>query len=233
MTSISAHEDKGRVLAEGRGPSKGAQVTDGVARSVQEIKGPVAEEVIGVEATDLHAAFFFECNLPDRSTLHVAVKHSRVATPRPTGPRSYADAGSYDELGAVGEFGHVPDVVEVVVRPDDSFDVGAADVQAALVGIEHRHHVRSRRHHCSRLDQGDHCGCGVPPVRADAEVEHHVLAAVRDQEAVDGRVEAREAVNLGLPEEPWVQSDRGVSAIVSVARDQTFCALIRMGATQP
>ena len=207
MTSIGAHEDKGRIQTKDRGPSKGAQVADGMARSVQEIERPVTEEVIGIKATDLHAAFLFKRNLPDYSTLHIAVKHNRVATPRPTRPRSYADAGPYNELGALRESGHVPNVVEVVVRPDDSFDIGAADVQAAIVRIEHRRHVRSCRYHCSCLDKGDHFGCVVPPVWADAEVEYHVLAAVRYQKTVYGHVEAREAIDLRLPEEVWIQSD--------------------------
>lgn len=201
MTSISAHEDKGRIQTKGRRPSKGAQVADGVARSVQETEGPVTEEVIGIEATDLHGTFLFERNLPNQSTLHIAVKHNRVATPRPTRPRSYADAGSYNELGALRESGHVPNVVEVVVRPDDSFDIGAADVQAAIVGIEHRRHVRSCRYNCSCLNKGDHFGCVVTPVWADAEVEYYVLVAVRYQETVYGHVGAREAIDLRLPEE--------------------------------
>lgn len=134
MTSISAHEDKGRFIIMGRSPGETTQMSDGMARCLQEVERSVAKEVIGVEAADLQAARL-ERNLPDYSTLRIAVKHNGVGTPRPARPRSCADARSYDEVGAWWELGYVSDVVEVVVRPDDGLDIGAMDVKAAVIRV--------------------------------------------------------------------------------------------------
>lgn len=177
MTSVSAHKDKGRPIIMDRGSRKGTQMSDGMARCLQEVEGPVAEEVIGFEAANLQAARL-ERNFPDYSTLRIAVKHNGIAAPRPTRPRSCVDAGSYNEVGAWWELGYVPDMVEVVVRPDDGLDIGATDVEAVIVRIEHRCHIGSWRDHCSCLDERDHFGCVVLPVWTDTEVEDHVLATI-------------------------------------------------------
>ena len=98
MTSISAHEDKGRVINVGGCPGKGTQMANGMSRCVQEIERPVPEVVIGVEAADLQA-IRFERNLSDDSTLCITVSHDGVMALWPTRPRSCADTGSDDEIG--------------------------------------------------------------------------------------------------------------------------------------
>ena len=69
-------------------------------------------------------------------------------------------------------------MVEVIVRPDDGFNISTTDVEAAIVRVQHRSHMRSRRDHCSCLDERDDFGCIILPVWADTEVEDYMMAAI-------------------------------------------------------
>lgn len=212
VASIGAHEDERGRVSPGAGEC--AQVADGMAGSVEEVTGSVAEEIQGIETPNLQipVVVVVEDNLADRPPLDIAVEQPSVGIPRPPWPRSSADAGSDNELRAGWECGHVPDVVEVVVRPYDGFDVRAADVQAAPVRVEDRGHVRSRRDHCCCFDERHDLRRIVLPVSADAEVEHNVVVAIGYQEAVYGCVKTIESLELGLPEELWVQVDKCITA---------------------
>ena len=207
VTSIGAHEDeRGRV---GRGAGECTQVADGMAGRVEEVEGSVAEEVKGIKAAGLQTRI--KGDLVNRPPLNVAVEHARVGIPGPPWPRCGADARSDDELRAGRERGRIPDVVEVVVRPDHGFDVGAADVKAAAVRVEDRRHVRSRRDRRRGIDERHNLRRVVLPVTADAQVEYDVAVAIGDQEAVDRCTKTGETLQLGLQEELWVQVKQGVT----------------------
>lgn len=153
-------------------------MTNGMARCIQEIEGPVTEEVICVEAANFQAARL-ERDLPDYPTPRIAVEHNGIPMPWPPRPRSCTDARSYDEVGAWWKLGDIPDVVEVVVRPNDGFDIGATDVEAAIIRFKYRRHIRPHRNYSSCLDERDDSGGVILPVRANAEVEDYVPTAMR------------------------------------------------------
>ena len=181
VTGIRPHEDKrGRTGGRAR---ESAEVSDRVARSVEEIKGAIAEEIHGVEAADLEhflSRSTVEADFAHGAAVDIAVEDLGVRVRGPAGPGGGAHAGAEDQVRAGGEGGHVADVVEVVVGPDHRVDVFAAYVQSAAVGVERRGYVAPGRDYRGGLDDGDGFGSGVFPVRAHAEVEYDVVVVVGD-----------------------------------------------------
>ena len=182
VTGIRAHENKrGRTGGRAR---ESAEVSNRVARCVEEIKGAIPEEIHGVEAADLEhflgRSSPVEADFAHGAVVDIAVEDLGVRVRGPAGPGGGAHAGAEDQVRAGGEGGHVADVVEVVVGPDHRVDVFAAYVQSAAVGVERRGDVGPGRDYRGGLDDGDGFGSGVFPVRAHAEVEYDVVVVVGD-----------------------------------------------------
>lgn len=110
----------------------------------------------------------------------------------------------------------------MVVRPDDGLDIAAPDAEAAAIGVEDRGDVRPGRHLGGGLDERHNPGRIVFPVATDTQIEHDVAVAVGDEEAVDGSVDAVEAVELGLPEELGVQVEKIIPGERSVSLPEIF-----------
>lgn len=140
VACICAQEDeRGRI---GCGARECAQVADGVAWSVEEVEGSVAEEVQRVKAADLQRGrgiivvdfvAAHKGDLANDPTLDITVEHACVGVAGPSWPGRGADARPDDKVGRGRECGGVTDVVEVIVRPDDGFDVARSDAQIACI----------------------------------------------------------------------------------------------------
>lgn len=208
VARVGAHKHKRRppLLMRGSRARQGAQMPHGMARRIEEVEGPVAKVVKGVEPANLEAARgrVVKGYLDDLTALDVCVEDEGVGARGEAGPRGGADAGADDQRRGFGKAGHVADVVEVVVGPDDGADVGATDVGVAAGRrlVQHGGHVFTWGDDRRGGDQSDRLGGIVAPVGPCAEIEDHVLASsvVGDQETVDGGVEAGEAVDFWSPE---------------------------------
>ncbi|RMZ84957.1 hypothetical protein DV738_g244, partial [Chaetothyriales sp. CBS 135597] len=106
-----------------------------MARRIKEVEGSVTEEVEGIKPTNLqnHLVAMIEGNFSNHTPLDITVKRTRIRVLWPPGPGSGADARPDNKLCVVRERGHIPNMVEVVVRPDHGIDVRAADIQPAMV----------------------------------------------------------------------------------------------------
>lgn len=139
-----------------------------MARCIEQIERAVAKIVQSVEAADLErfGVARVERDLAHASALHVGIQHDGVrvgGVPRPGG---CFHTWTHDEIGGWGKARDVADVVEVVVRPDNGFDVAGSDVEPTTGGVifEDGGHV-SVAGGCDRggvvdcrggLDQGDY-----------------------------------------------------------------------------
>ena len=211
VACIGAQEHKrGRVSGRAR---QGAHVADGMARGVEEVERPVAKEVSRVKAANLQrvAVLARKHHLTNHAALAVTLADDGVRVLRPPRPRGGADPWPDNQVRGGREAGRVADVVEVGVRPDDGFNVAAADVEPAAVGVEHGGDVEWSGVDGRGLSDERYDSRGVVlPVGADAQVEENVAVAVRYQVGVYGRVRAVEACDLRLQEELGVDVDECV-----------------------
>lgn len=77
-----------------------------------------------------------------------------------------------------GKGGWITDVVEMMVRPDDSGDIGTIDTQAGVIGVKDLGDVLLGLHGGGCFDELHRAWGVVFPVAADTEVEEYVLLSV-------------------------------------------------------
>lgn len=121
VCGVAAHEDEAR--GRGGDARQPAQVADGVAGRVQQVEGAVAEVVVRGECAGARCVAG-EVDFMQRAPGPVALGQGAVWVGRVGRGFCGGEAGADDEGRRGWEGRGVAGVVEVVVAPDDGFNVG-------------------------------------------------------------------------------------------------------------